>query len=423
MDTFFLAITVVGLAALSMVWLPTLLKKQPFSYAIVFMLFGALVYLLPFAWELPRPDPIQYEYATIHLTELAVIITLMGTGVKLDRAFSWAKWKVPILLASVVMMLCIAALGMLGWWVLGLTPAAAILLGAAMAPTDPVLASDVQVEGPREGEEDHVRFSLTAEAGLNDGAAFPFTWLAVVVAGVTVDGGAWDDLSWLGEWLWYYLLFKIVVGVGIGYLVGRLVAYVVFQLPNKIAIPRPNDGFLAIALTLVVYGVTELVGGYGFMAVFFAGFVFARQERKHEIHKELHDFTDQIERILLVVVLILFGGSLVSGLLDHLTWEGALVGLGFVFVIRPLASMLVLIGRRIRVRERLAISFFGIRGVGSFFYLSFGLHQPGLSQKEELWAIAGFIVVLSIVVHGITAYPVMRYLDKHRTWSDLNEET
>jgi NhaP-type Na+/H+ or K+/H+ antiporter len=292
-----------------------------------------------------------------------------------------------------------------------------------MAPTDPVLASDVQVEGPREGDEDHVRFSLTAEAGLNDGAAFPFTWLAIIMAGVVANGGVWDDLSWLGEWLWHYLLFKIVVGVGMGWLIGKLVAYVVFQLPNKINIPRPNDGFLAIALTLAVYGITEIIGGYGFMAVFFAGFVFARQERKHRIHQELHSFTDQIERILLVVVLIPFGGALVSGLLAPLTWEGALVGIGFVFIIRPVASMLVLIGRRIRLREKLAISFFGIRGVGSFFYLSFGLHQPGLSQKEELWAIAGFIVMLSIVVHGITAYPVMKYLDKHRTWSDLSEET
>ena len=124
-----------------------------------------------------------------------------------------------------------------------------------------------------------------------------------------------------------------------------------------------------------------------------------------------------------MVVLILFGGSLVSGLLDHLTWEGALVGLAFVLVIRPLTSMLVLIGRKVRVRERLAISFLGIRGIGSFFYLSFGLHQTGFDNKEELWAIAGFIVMVSIVVHGITAYPIMHYLDKHRTWSDLKEET
>ena len=414
-------IAIIGLAALAMAWLPAVLKEKPVSYAIVFVLFGVLIYLLPLPWELPAADPIKYEYVTIHLTEMAVIITLMGTGIKLDRAFTWGKWKIPILLASVMMIICIAALGALGWWVLGLAPASAILLGAAMAPTDPVLASDVQVAGPREGEEDHVRFSLTAEAGLNDGAAFPFTWLAVAVATATASESAFTDLAWLGEWFLKDLVFKVIIGVGLGFLVGKLVAYVVFQLPHKVNFPRTNDGFMAIALTLVVYGITEIVGGYGFMAVFFAGFTFARQERKHEIHRTLHQFTDQIERILLVVVLIPFGGSLATGLLNHLTWQGVLVGLGFLFIIRPLASLLVLAGRKIRFREKLAISFFGIRGVGSFFYLSFGLHQPGLSQKEELWSIAGFIVLLSIAIHGLSAYPVMRYLDLRRTRADFKE--
>lgn len=423
LDIYFVVVTIIGVAALSMTWLPALLKRLPLSYAMVFVLFGALMYWLPLPWELPAADPTRYRYATVHLAETAVIITLMGTGIRLDRPFTWANWKVPLLLASVTMMICIAALAGLGWWLLGLTPASALLLGAAMAPTDPVLASDVQVAGPQEGDEDHVRFSLTAEAGINDGAAFPFTWLAVVVAAMAASGEPSDDLTWLAEWFWKHLIVKIVVGVGLGALMGRLVAYVVFELPKKIKFPSPNDGFLAIALTLLVYGVTEIAGGYGFMAVFFAGFVFARQERKHRLHKELHDFTNQIERIMLVLVLIPFGGSLASGLLDHLTLEGALVGLAFVFLIRPLASMLVMIGRKIRFRERLAISFFGIRGVGSFFYLAFALHQPGPFQADELWSIAGFIVLLSIVVHGITAYPAMHYLDEHRTGSDLKHKT
>lgn len=423
LDIYFVVVTIIGLAALSMTWLPALLKRLPISYAMVFVLFGALMYLLPLPWELPAADPIRYEYATVHLAETAVIVSLMGTGIRLDRPFTWATWKVPLLLASVTMVICIAALAGLGWWVLGLTPASALLLGAVMAPTDPVLAGDVQVAGPEEGHEDHVRFSLTAEAGINDGAAFPFTWLAVVVAAMAASGEPATDLAWLAEWFWEHLLFKIVVGVGLGALLGRLVAHVVFELPKKLDFPSPNDGFLAIALTLLVYGVTEMAGGYGFMAVFFAGFVFARQERKHRLHKELHDFTNQIERILLVLVLIPFGGSLVSGLLDHLTWAGVLVGLAFVFVIRPLASMLVMIGRKIRARERVAISFFGIRGVGSFFYLSFALHQPGPFQAEELWSLVGFIVLLSIVLHGITAYPAMHYLDRHRTRSDMKEET
>jgi sodium/hydrogen antiporter len=412
MDIYIIIITVVGISALAMAWLPSLLEKQPISYSILFVAVGFVLY--KFASSLPNPDPLQNEQLTVRLTEIGVIITLMGTGIKINRAFSWKNWKIPFLLVFVTMIICIAALGFLGWWVLGLAPASAILLGAVMAPTDPVLASEVQVGPPSTEKEDHVRFSLTSEAGMNDGMAFPFTWMAIAVALAAATG---ED--WFWPWLWRDFFYKILVGVGMGYLVGRMLAYIVFILPERFNFPETKDGFVAVSATMLVYGLTEIMHGYGFIAVFVAGLTLSRHERPHHFHRELHDFTDQMERLFLVIILLLLGGSIATGLLDALTLPGIAIGLAFVFIIRPLGALLTLAGQNISLREKVAISFFGIRGIGSFYYLAFALTKAVFPEERMLWSIAGFIVLISVFVHGILASPVMRYLDLRRSHSDL----
>lgn len=413
MDPFILILTIVGLAALAMAWLPSLLEKLPLSYSIIFVAVGYLIYKLPL--PLPPPNPLENEMLTVHLTEIGVIIALMGTGMKINRTFSWKNWKIPFLLVIVTMLLCISSLGLLSWWFLGLAPVSAILLGAVMAPTDPVLASDVQVGPPSTEKEDHVRFSLTAEAGMNDGMAFPFTWLAVALA---LAVGTGED--WFWPWLWRDVVYKLVAGFGMGYLLGRLLAYMTFVLPKKYTFPETKDGFVALSATLLIYGLTELIHGYGFIAVFVAGLTIRHRERTHELNLELHDFTEQMERLFLVVILLLLGGSIATGLLDALTFPGIGVALIFIFVIRPLLGFLTLIRQKITLREKLAISFFGIRGIGSFYYLSFALTQAVFPAEKELWSIAGFIVLISVLVHGALAAPVMNYLDLRRTSSDLD---
>ena len=411
MDPYILIITIVGVAALAMAWLPTWMENVPFSYAILFVGLGFLLYKLPL--HLPVPDPLENKEVAVRLTELGVITTLMGTGLKINRDFSWQNWKIPFLLVLITMLLCIGALGFLGWWVLGLTPASALLLGAAMAPTDPVLAADVQVGPPSDEKEDHVRFSLTSEAGMNDGMAFPFTWLAIALALAT------PNQDWFWPWLWRDFFYKIIAGVGVGYLLGRGLSFLVFSLPKKSGFPKTRDGFVAIATTLLVYGLTEMVHGYGFIAVFVAALTIGSHEKPHRYHRELHDFTEQIERIFLVILLLLLGGSLATGLLRPLTTEGILIGLAFIFIIRPAMAFLTLLRQKITVREKIAISFFGIRGIGSFYYLAFALTEAVFAEEKELWAIAGFIVLISVLVHGILASPVMRYLDLRRHPSDL----
>ncbi|GAB3194425.1 NhaP-type Na+/H+ or K+/H+ antiporter [Pontibacter aydingkolensis] len=407
MSTYILIITLVGLAALSMAWVPALLKRTFISYPMVFMLLGMLLYLLPY--ELPRPDPIWREKYVVHLTELIVIISLMGSGLKIRRKVSWKNWQIPIRLVSITMLLCIAGLALFGWGVLGMAPAAAILLGAVLAPTDPVLAEQVQVGPPDDKEEDDVRFSLTAEAGLNDGMAFPFTWLAVVVAIAAGTQG-----NWLGDWLWRDLLYRIVAGFAVGWLVGRGLAYLIFQLPQKTKFPKANDAFLALSATLVSYGLTEMAHGYGFIAVFVTAMTMSAYEPDDKYHTEMHDFVTQVEQILMVILLLLFGGSIVHGLLGYLTWQGALVGLAFLFVIRPLAGLIGMIGVKVPIHEKMAISFFGIRGIGSFFYLSFALEKIDFADANQLWSVVGFIVMVSVIIHGFTATKTMGYLDRRR---------
>ncbi|GEO07467.1 cation transporter [Adhaeribacter aerolatus] len=412
MDTYILVLTVIGVSSLAMAWLPGVLEKLPISYGIIFTTLGFLLYY--FTPALLDPNPLPNKELTVHITELGVIVSLMGTGIKINRAISWKNWRIPLLLVSVTMLICISALGFIGWWVLGLVPASALLLGAVMAPTDPVLASEVQVGPPSTEKEDHVRFSLTSEAGMNDGMAFPFTWMAIAVALAATTG---ED--WFWPWLWWDFFYKIAVGVGMGYLLGRTLAYLVFILPKRYNFPKTKDGFVAISATLLVYGLTEMLHGYGFIAVFVAGLTMSRHERPHHFHQELHDFTDQIERLFLVIILILLGGSIATGLLDAITLPGILIGLAFVFFIRPLGAVLTLVGQNISFREKLAISFFGIRGIGSFYYLSFALTKAVFPEEKMLWSIAGFIVLISVFVHGVMAAPVMRYLDLRRSHSDL----
>jgi NhaP-type Na+/H+ or K+/H+ antiporter len=285
--------------------------------------------------------------------------------------------------------------------------ASALLLGAVLAPTDPVLASDVQVDPPQEGRQENVRFSLTAEAGMNDGMAFPFTWLAILLA--ASGSFNWSDM---GLWLARDLLYKLVAGVTCGILMGKLLAYLVFYLPEKKNFIVIKDGFVAVAATLLVYGITEMVYGYGFIAVFVTAITLRNYELGHKYHKKLHDFTDQIERILLSIVLIVFGGTLMHGILKSLTWNMAILGVVFIVLIRPVAAWLGMIGAALKPKEKFVISFFGIRGIGSFFYLAFAMKEQAFSREKELWSIVSFIIILSLLIHGLTATKVIQRLEK-----------
>src|SRR5215203_6143730 len=243
-----------------MAWMPSISRKTGISYSIIYVLLGIVLYIT-LGPLLPLPDPIAQNKDTLHLTEMVVVVSLMGTGLKIDQRFSPRRWATPLRLVSITMLLSIFLVTLSAVWGFGLNLATALLLGAVLAPTDPVLASDVQVGPPNEEVQDKIKFSLTAEAGMNDGTAFPFTWLAIMLA---IGDGNPVDLS---HWVLYYLLYKVVAGVACGFLIGRVLAYVVFRLPEKRPFMEVRDGFVAISATLLVYGITEMAKGYGFIAV------------------------------------------------------------------------------------------------------------------------------------------------------------
>ncbi len=402
------AFAILGVGALLAGVLPRVLERRPLSMPIAFLLLGMLVFGLPTG--LPVPDPIRHPVLATHLTEVGVIVALMGAGLKIDRPLGWKRWSSTWRLLAIAMPLTIAAVALFGWWWAGLVPATALLLGAALAPTDPVLAADVQVGEPTDEEdsEDEVRFALTSEAGLNDGLAFPFVYAAILIAQHGAAPG-----GWLAEWLGVDVLYKGLVGVAGGLLVGKLLGKLFFRARSEtLRLARHSEGFLALAATFLAYGLVEVAGGYGFLAVFVAARAIRSAERSHEYHQVLHDFAEQVERLLTVLLLLLFGGAVVSGLLAPLTWPAALVALALVFLVRPLVGWLSLRGAPGRPAEHWVIAAFGIRGIGSFYYLAYATSQADFPGEPLLWATAGLAVVVSVVVHGIAATPVMALLDR-----------
>ncbi len=387
-------------------WAPKGLRRLPLSLAMICVGLGAGIFsfdILSF-----NPDPRTWDTVTERLTELVVIISLMGAGLKLDRPVSLKGWGPTWRLLAIAMPLTIAATAWLGVTGLGFSLAMALLLGAAMAPTDPVLASDVQTGPPKSGEENEVRFNLTAEAGLNDALAFPFVNLAILVS--LSGAAAWAGQG-LGQWLAIDVGWKLVAGGVMGWAVGKAMGWLFFHA-HKRGLSRHADGLVAIGATFIAYAATEIVHGYGFLAVFVCALTIRASEREDDFHEEMHDFAEQIERLLMMLVLVLFGGALANGLLDALTWTDVAIGLAILFIVRPVFGYLSLIGSPLLNRDRVMLAYLGIRGLGSVYYVAYALNHGEFGDSERLWAITGFVVLTSIIVHGVTATPLMALIER-----------
>ncbi len=409
MDSYIVVLAGFGAVVLLTAWLPMLLKELPLSLPIVCVGLGVVLFSIP---QIPgvAPHPQEHLKITERLTEFVVLIALMGAGLKLDRGIAWASCALTWRLLGIAMPLTIAALAVLAHLLLGLGAATAILLGAALAPTDPVLASDVQVGPPREGLEDEVRFTLTSEAGLNDGLAFPFVNLAIALALATQTGE-----PWLLHWFTVDVIWKLAAGLAVGWVVGRILGWLTFRLPNRARLSRTGDGFVALGITCLAYGLTEMAHGYGFLAVFVAALGLRSVERNHEYHEKLHDFVEQLERLFMMVLLVIFGGAIADGgLFRAMSLEVVVFALVAIFLVRPLSGWLSLLGRDQRRDEKAVISFFGIRGLGSAYYLAYALGHARFEAPDLLWSTTGLIVLISILLHGTTVTPVMRHLDRQR---------
>lgn len=420
---------IIGVLLILMVLSGTLQKRLPLSTAMLYLAAGFA--LGPAGWAVLTPHPLDHAGLVERVTEVAVLISLFSVGLKLGLPLSNRYWLLPLRLAFVSMTLTVALTAAAGVLGLGLPLGAAILLGAILAPTDPVLASDVQVESS--GDRDRLRFSLTGEGGLNDGAAFPFVMLGLGLLGL-------HDLGTVG---WRWLALDVVwatsggllIGGALGALIGRLVVYLRTRHQESVGL----DEFLALGLIALAYGVAVLCQAYGFLAVFAAGLALQRVKEQsgmvhvpiakitgrpngqadekpaahatHDDHasaymmQEVRGFNEQMERIGEFAVVLVIGALLPFTLLPAST----IVFLALLFlVIRPLSVWLGLLGAPVSSDQRIMMAWFGIRGIGSVYYLMYAVHH-GLprSLAEQITAITLAAVTASILLHGISVRPMM----------------
>ncbi|MFO6448053.1 cation:proton antiporter [Erythrobacter sp. NE805] len=387
-----------GLAIVCAFWLPRFVSGREPASSSLLILAGAAV-ALAIADPPPLFDPVADPEWWEILSEMAVIVALFATGMRLDVVRPFSRWRATGRLLLVAMPLTIGAMCLVGL-AAGWPLASALLLGAVLAPTDPVLAGDVQVGPPTEGGEHPVRFALTAEAGLNDGLAFPFVYLAIAaIAGLTAS----EAVTWAGYDLVYRILAGVVVGAACGWLLGQ----VVFRWPGHNVLAETGSGVLALAGVLVCYGATEFVHGYGFIACFVGGLVFRRVEEEHAFHSDLHLFNLAIEHALTAVLLLMTGAAL-GTYLALVTWEHVAIAAVLVFVVRPLFGWLSLAGTNLDPRERWVTAAFGVRGIGSIYYLAFAAGSvAAMPHVGELWMVVLVTIAMSAAVHGLTAGAVL----------------
>jgi NhaP-type Na+/H+ or K+/H+ antiporter len=494
MENFELWCVIAGAILLLMALLSTLIERLPLTSAVIYLGVGAL--LGPLCWNLLHFDPIESAKTLERAAEVAVLISLFTAGLKLRVSLDWRHWHMPIRLATVSMVLTVALITAVGTWLLKLPLGAAILLGAILAPTDPVLASDVQVQHSR--DRDRLRFGLTGEAGLNDGTAFPFVMLGLGLLGLHDIGD--------GGWRWFTIdvLWATIGGLAIGALLGTLVGRFVLFLRREHKEAVGLDDFLALGLVALTYGCALEAKTYGFLAVFAAGLALRRVERTDalrsaeaqsekkseakpeadqkteterkdagasvdeggvdgEVNEQVDDgalsqpnddesrpsagergldpradkrrreelatdpvyapsammravllFNEHLERIGEVVIVILIGSMLTAAYFVPEAWW--FVPLLFL-VVRPLAVWIGTLGAGASTAERAYTAWFGIRGIGSMYYLTYAIgHGLPKEVASQISALVLTTIAVSVVVHGMSVTPFMnRYQERRKS--------
>lgn len=389
------AYALVGFALFGLTLQPGLARRYHINLPIIYIALGALATLLGFPYISPLSSELQAQIIT-HSSELIVIISLTAAGLAIDLKAGWHRWHATWRLLGIAMPLTILALVFLGSWA-GLGLAGALLLGAVLAPTDPVLARSVQVGGPGQSE-DPTRIALTSEAGLNDGLAFPFVWAAIALSLGTFD---WVDF------LAYDVLYRVGAGMAIGWGVGWLITRILFSKFGDAKNERSSPLIVMLAATLIAYGLAEFVHAYGFLSVFIA----ARSGRKHSpdpemrsadepaYAREAHESADQFEGIMMVILLLWFGTFVAAELWTQWRWSDLIIALGLILIVRPVVGLLALIGLDCSFKEQFKMAFFGIRGMGTIFYIAYAQTHGAFEDIDAVWRIAGLCILLSVLLH------------------------
>ena len=433
-NAFNLGTLIIGLLLIVMTMGSSFVSRLPLSAAMLYL--GAGVAIGPLGLGLVQLDALENRVLLERVTEIAVLISLFTAGMKLELPLRDKRWRIPIQLATLSMVLTVAAVTALGVYGLGLSLGASILLGAILAPTDPVLASEVQVSDP--SDRDRLRFGLTGEGGLNDGTAFPFVMLGLGLLGVHE----------LGEngWRWWTIdvFWSIIGGLGIGYLLGTLVGRAIIYLRVRHKEALRSDEFIALGLVALTYGVALLCHTYGFLAVFAAGLALRRiddrkattttqqtsekfdigadlsadekaasgPEAQANLMNSVQRFNSQLESFIEVGIVLAVGVLLATVKFE---WDVLWFVPVLFLLIRPAAVCIGLAGTQLKVSQRNLISWFGIRGIGSLYYLLYAINQ-GIEPElaEQLLSITLAVVVASVIAHGISVTPLMTHYEKRK---------
>ncbi|MCQ2048685.1 sodium/hydrogen exchanger family protein [Stutzerimonas stutzeri] len=442
---------VLGVLLLILALASAFLRWLPITTSLIYLGFGVLIGQLGIGlWEM---EFLHIAGWMEHLTEVAVLVSLFVSGLKLRMPLRHPAWKSAYVLAGPVMLACIGGVTLLCHYVFGLSWGAAVLIGAILAPTDPVLASLVQVNDARDS--DRLRYGLSGEAGFNDGTAFPF-----VVFGLMLIAQGQLEADWVGEWALHRLLWAVPAGLLIGFLLGKLVGRVAIYLRARHTdtAMSPNDS-LALALIALAYVGAELAGAWGFLAVFAAGLglrhaeIAAADDSETPSEELINDavphlaegglapralslddrqlgqprvaagvlmgdvlaFGGQLERSL-EVLLVTMLGVLVS---VHWDWRAVPLGLALFLLIRPLSVMLLMPRRYLDRAQCLTAGWFGIRGIGSLYYLSYAVTHGLLpDEAQTIIGLVLSVVALSIVLHGLSTQPLLRRYERSRGAAD-----
>ena len=444
----------VGFLLLVMALSDSLLARLPLSTSMLYLAVGAAASPLWLDWL--QVAAMSHARALERIAEVVLLLSLFGSGLKMSVGLGDGRWLLPLRLAVVSMLVTVALIAGAGVAWLGLPLGAAILLGGILAPTDPVLASDVQVAEPT--DRDRLRFALTGEAGLNDGTAFPFVLLGLGLLGLHDLG----DSLW--RWLAIDVLWAVAAGIGVGAALGTLIGRFVLYLRRTHKEAVGLDNFLALGLIGLAYGLASLAHGYGFLAVFAAGVALRRIEQRASAGPEqgadraapaaksgarrrrsadvaakapadpdaslaeqaatdpkhapayiahaMLSFNEQIERIAEVVAVIAVGTLLWSVEWGRVSWPFVAL---LLVVIRPVSVLVGLVRSKTSASQRGLIGWFGIRGIGSLFYLAYAInHGLAGDAAATMVALVLSVVVVSILVHGISVTPLMNLYERRK---------
>ncbi len=400
-DNYILNLLVIGILLLIVTLGSGWISRLPLSYALIYLLVG--IGLGPYGVKLIelRPDAQFLE----RLTEFVVIVSLFSCGLKMNRPLQLWAWNSTARLIGFLMPISIFSIAAVGHFFLSLDWGAAILLGAILAPTDPVLASEVQLA--HLDDRDELRFGLTSEGGLNDALAFPFVYFGIY----SLKDGNWPN--WFSQWVAVDVIWATAAAIVMGILVAKAVTWIDKRLQRYRPADELIEDFIALSTILLTYSLTEVVNGYGFLAVFVSGIVVQRSYRDPEKPLSQLRFTERIEKLMEVATILLLGSLLrLKPMLAFAADTMLVAGLLF-FLIRPLGAWISTIGSPLHPASRWLCGWFGIRGVGSIYYLTyaFGKGLKGELGEQIAW-ITFSTIVISVILHGISSTPLMNWYER-----------